>query len=148
MLVVFLVADRRFAVELERVQRVLRMVAVTPLPKAPDVILGVFDLHGELLPVASLRRRFRYSDRAVQSTDRLIVVKTQRRRIALAVDDVVGVQAIDYATISQADQLVPGLEYLHGIARLPEIVLLHDVDALLSLDEETRTTAALADLSR
>jgi len=49
-LVVFSLDDQRYAVALARVQRALRVVAITPLPKAPAIVLGIVDLGGVVIP--------------------------------------------------------------------------------------------------
>ena len=50
-LVVFRLDERRYALPLAVVERVVRAVDVTPLPKAPPMVLGVIDVHGRVLPV-------------------------------------------------------------------------------------------------
>lgn len=145
-LVVFRLEDQRFGVELGRVERVLPMVAVEPFPRAPEIVTGVFAFHGQLVPVMDIRRRFRLPARAPRAADQLLVVRTARRRVALPVDSVEAVLAIEAAEVTAADELVPGLDYVRGVARVPEhgIVFVHDLDAFLSLDEAARLAAALA----
>jgi purine-binding chemotaxis protein CheW len=50
-LVVSNLDDRRFAMPLSAVVRVERIVAITPLPKAPEIVLGVINMHGQVIPV-------------------------------------------------------------------------------------------------
>jgi len=50
-LVVFNLDDRRFAMPLSAVVRVERIVAITPLPRAPEIVLGVVNMHGQIIPV-------------------------------------------------------------------------------------------------
>ena len=53
-LVIFTLDAQLYALPLASVQRVLHMVEVTPLPNAPEVVLGVIDLHGNIIPVMSM----------------------------------------------------------------------------------------------
>jgi purine-binding chemotaxis protein CheW len=144
-LVVFLLDERAFAVELGAVERVLRMVAVTPVPRAPDVVLGVFDYQGQVLPVMNVRRRFGLPERAVAPSDQLLLLRTPRRRLAFAVDRVDPAIAVPAGALVAADEVVPGLEHVRGIVRLEErgLVLVHDIETFLSLDESQRLDAAL-----
>src|SRR5712675_257312 len=57
-LVVFALDAQHYALPLTGVQRVVRMVEVTPLPKAPEIVLGVIDVKGHIIPVMSIRNRF------------------------------------------------------------------------------------------
>ena len=64
-IVVFALDDRRIALPLAAVERVVRAVEVTPLPKAPAVVLGAVNVQGNLVPVFHLRRRFRMPEREI-----------------------------------------------------------------------------------
>lgn len=143
-LVVFLLDERRFALRLASVERVLSIVEITPLPKAPETVLGVVDVQGTIIPVFDTRRRFRLPVRDVELTDQLLLARTSRRRVALVVDDVSGL--IDHPTdaVITPEQILPGLEYVAGVVKLPEgLVLIHDLDSFLSLDEEAALDRAL-----
>lgn len=43
-LVVFTLEEQRYALDLSMVRRVFRSVEITPLPKAPDIVLGVISV--------------------------------------------------------------------------------------------------------
>lgn len=146
-LVVFLLDAQRFAVELRQVERVVRMVALAAVPGAPEVVLGVFDFRGELVPAMNVRRRLGLPERGVRPADQLLVLQSARRRVAFAVDAVEPAIAAEAAELVAAEKVVPGLEHLRGIVRLPGhgIVFVHDIDTFLSLDEERQLGAALTE---
>jgi len=56
-LVIFRLDNQDDALHLTAVERVLRMVAVSPLPMAPAIVLGVINFHGRVIPVLDLQRR-------------------------------------------------------------------------------------------
>jgi len=149
-LVIFRLDDQRYALELLRVERVLPRVALTPFPKAPALVDGVFDFQGELVPAINLRRRFRWPERAPRLEDQLLVVRTPRRRLALVIDAVENVISVSAAELTAPADIVPGLEFVRGVVRLPRegIVFVHDLDQLLSLEEEARLEAALDEAAR
>lgn len=144
-LVVFRLDANRYAVELARVERVVRRVALTPLPQAPEIVPGVLDVAGVLVPAVDVRRRFRLPSRLPAAEDQFLIVHTARRRLAMVVDEVLSVATVPAAQVTSPGSIVPGLEFLSGILQLPGsgIVLIHDVDAFLSLDDEARLAAAL-----
>ncbi|MES2692286.1 MAG: chemotaxis protein CheW [Verrucomicrobiota bacterium] len=145
-LVVFRLDDQRYAIGLTAVERVLRMVEISPFPKAPEIVSGAIDLHGELLPVLNIRRRFRLLERAPTVRDLLVIARTRRRRVALIVDEVEGVFETPASERVAADTVAPGLEYLRGVTRLEPhgLVFIHDLETFLSLDEEKALEAAEA----
>ena len=81
--------DRRlYALALDQVDTVLRMVAVTPVPEAPPWAMGVINLHGQVLPVVDLRQQFGQPAIEPRLSDRLLVVRTQGGTVAFKVDEV------------------------------------------------------------
>ena len=72
-LLVFALGDQRCALYLPVVDRVVRMVEITPLPKAPDIVLGVVNVHGEVIPVINVRKRFGLPQRDIALTVRRAV---------------------------------------------------------------------------
>ena len=90
-LVVFALDDQRYALHLSAVDRVVPMVRVTPLPKAPGYRHRRGQRPGTGYSVINMRRRFRLPEREAALTDRLIVAHTARRPVALTADAVAGV---------------------------------------------------------
>jgi purine-binding chemotaxis protein CheW len=75
---------------------------------------------------------------------RLIIARTAKRAVALPVDSVDGVVERPAREVMNPGKVVPGTQYLTGFTRLDgDILLIHDLDAFLSLEEENRLTDAL-----
>ena len=145
LLVVFVLEQQRYALALPQVERALPMAAVVTLPGAPPIVLGVLSLHGTPLPVVDLRRRLGLPPRAPRPEDHLLVVHTPRRTVALTVDEVQGVLEVPAERIPRSAAVVPGVGQVAGIVALPDgLLLVHDLEALLSLDEDQRLGEALA----
>jgi len=132
--VVFLLDGERYALPLSAVERILRAVEVTPLPKAPEIVLGTINVQGRILAVVSLRRRFCLPEREIQLGDQLIIARTAKRDVALMVDAVGGVAELSGQDVTATEAIVPGLECLEGVGKLADgMVLIHDLDQFLSL---------------
>jgi purine-binding chemotaxis protein CheW len=122
---------------LAAVERVERAVEITPLPKAPEIVLGVVNVRGRVVPVVDIRKRFELSQHPLDPRDHLILARTLRRPVALAVDQVAGVQSFEADRITPSGEILPGLEYVEGVARIAEgMILIHDLDRFLSLEED------------
>lgn len=143
-LVVALLDGRRCALRLPAVERVARAVEITPLPKAPEIVLGVINVGGRIVPVINVRKRFRLAEREAGLGDQLLIARTARRTVALPVDAVTGVLPCSAEMVTTKEAIVPGLEYLEGIAKLEDgMILIHDLDKFLSLEEENTLDRAL-----
>ena len=135
-LLVFRLEGRGYALSLAAVVRVVRAVEITELPKAPEIVLGVVNVGGAVVPVFDMRRRFRLPCREVQLTDQLIVAQTSRRTVVLLADCVMGLVEVPTEDIAMAPAIVPGIEQVQGIVKLPDgLVLIHDLESFLSLEE-------------
>lgn len=146
-LFVFGLEGHRYALHLEVVDKVAPAVHVTPLPKAPEIVTGVVNLHGEIVPVIDVRRRFALPPKPrLALSDRLIVARTRRRRVAVAADTVSGVLDCPDEDIVATGALLPDSDYIEGVARLRDgLILIHDLETFLSLDEEETLSQAIAD---
>ena len=145
--VVFSLDEQRYALHLSVVKTTVRAVEVTPLPKAPDIVLGVINVKGQIIPVVNVRQRFDLPEREMELSDRLIIAITSRRTVALLADAVMGVVELGAQQVVATEEVLPGVEYVEGVLKLPDgLVLIHDLDSFLSLDEESTLNAAMAEL--
>ncbi len=83
--VVFRLEEQRYALHLSQVERVVSMVAVSPLPQTPAVVVGVINYRGSVVPVLDLRPRFGFPHREVGLTDHLLLGRTSRLGAAASV---------------------------------------------------------------
>ena len=143
-LVIFALARQRYGLALSTVERVLQMVAVSPLPGCPDAILGVINVHGAILPVVDLRRRLGLPLADYGPEASLLLVRTPHRMVALPVDEVIGVVELPEECVVEPDRVASGVVHVSGIATLADgVLLIQDPDALLSVDEEQELTESL-----
>jgi purine-binding chemotaxis protein CheW len=143
-LVVFALDDQRYALALACVQRSIRVVAITLLPGAPAIVLGVIDLGGVVIPVIDVRSRFGHPPRDVRLSDHLLVATTRHRTVALLVDETTGVMEASPESLAPGGEILPGLELVAGAVKLEDgLVLIHDLERLLSLEEGTAIDRAL-----
>jgi purine-binding chemotaxis protein CheW len=146
-LVVFLIQDQRYGLHLSSVDRIVRSVEITPLPEAPSIVLGVINHHGRIVPVINIRKRFNLPKREVGLNDQLIIAHTSKRCIALVVDSATEVVSYLPDSIVAAEQILPGMEYIQGVAKFPDgLILIHDLEKFLSLDEEQSLEVALSQI--
>jgi purine-binding chemotaxis protein CheW len=136
-LVVFTLDKIRFALPLSSVERAIRIMEIVPLPKAPDIVMGVVNLHGKIIPVVNIRKRFRLPQRELNLNDHLIISNTRKRSLGILVDSVSGVLEFPEKKIVDSEKILSDIEYVEGVAKLEDgIILIHDIDKFLSLEEE------------
>lgn len=146
-LVVFNLSSQCYGLHLAAVQRVLRIAEITPLPKSPEIVLGIINVQGRIAPVFDLRRRFGLPHRPLDLRDQLIIAGTGRRMVALVADAVIGVVQRLQSEITTADRVLHNLQYVEGVTRFDDgLIMIHDLDTFLSPVEERTLGQAMASL--
>jgi purine-binding chemotaxis protein CheW len=134
---VFSLDERPYAVRLSQTVCVIHAVDYTALPQSPGSVLGVIDLHGQVVPLLDIRKRFGCIEREVRVEDRFIIARTSRRTVALAVDVVTGVVERPAGDVIAAESILPHMQQIEGVIQLEDgLVLIHDLDRFLSLEED------------
>lgn len=143
-IVVFRLGESRCALPLTAVDKVIRAVQVTPLPQAPEIVSGVINLAGKVIPVINVHRRFQLEERDLQLDDRFIIAHTSRRTVALVADSVSGYQELGDRQMIPVEESLSFAPFLRGVAKIEgDIIMIYDLDQFLSLDEETALDRAM-----
>lgn len=142
----FRLDDRRYGLPLKQVARAIRVVDITPLPQAPAVVLGVIDLHGELVPVLNIRLRLGLPQKTTALCDQFIIATALHQTVALLVDEVLGLighsltSAVGMTPFSNAGAPI------EGVIQLPDgLILIHDLDRFLTHGEADALHKALTE---
>ncbi|MGE5351832.1 MAG: chemotaxis protein CheW [Acidobacteriota bacterium] len=93
------------------VERVLNAVEITELPGHPEIMLGAINFHGEILPVADIRRKFSLQAKPVDPDDKMVILKTGERRFVVLVDRVLGSLEVPDEMIKDLNASWPELKY-------------------------------------
>jgi len=145
-ILLFTLGEPRYALNLSAVERVVQAVEIMPLPKAPPFVLGVINVQGEVIPVVDIRQCFGLPSHEINLNDQFILARTSQRRVALVVDSVSGIRAFKERELVAAEQVLPGAEFIHGVAKLDgALVLICDLDQILAFGEAQILEGALVD---
>ncbi|MFN2566905.1 MAG: chemotaxis protein CheW [Gemmatimonadaceae bacterium] len=149
-IVIFRLGPDLFAAGVQSVERVLRYQRARPLPDVPQWVDGVIEYRSHVIPQLDLRRRFELPEAPAGPTTRVLVLNAGGGWVAVVVDAVLEVASYDPSQLSPPPALFRGLagEYLKGLVRHGDrLIVLLDVDRLLSATERLRLEAATADVS-
>lgn len=143
-MLIFTLDDQRYALRLDAVERVVRAAAITAIPKAPEIVLGILDLQGRVIPVINLRKRFRLPEREIRCEDQFVIARTRTRSLALVVDSSESVMEQTDRGVIPPDDILTGMGFLEGVTRTEAgLVLIHDLETLLFPPEEELLARAL-----
>jgi purine-binding chemotaxis protein CheW len=137
----FTLAGQDYALPLEAVAEVMTVPrAIAAMPHTEDVLLGVFELRGAILPAVSLRALLGLAERRVQGDERIVVVRIGGHRLALLVDKVSVILRASRDVVGPAPSLFNrGLQ--PGEARIDSVLRLPDGKGLVSILSPERVLA-------
>jgi len=140
----FSIEHIRCGIPLEDTVSMIRMVQITPLPSAKKGHIGTINLHGEILPVYSIRELFGFENRYPLPTDDLIIVKKGLENVAIWVDETYIIQeenllADGQFTSEHLQTMIPGIRIIRT-----DLILFFDL--IEFLDFGTQSTTKLSDI--
>ena len=143
-ILIFTLDELAYALLLPAVVRVIHAMEIRPLPKAPEIISGIINVKGQIIPVADIRKRFGLVTREIDPDDRIIIADTGKRKVALFADTVTGIKVLETGQLVNSKETLPYAGYIRGVAKVDnELILIYDLEQFLSLDEEMVLEQAL-----
>ena len=127
--------DIRLGIPLHYIDRVIRAVAVKPIPNSPQIIHGLIDFYGTVIPVLNLRNRFAIRELAISPDQIFVLITTKIRKLALVADLAEGIITMEDGDIIPASRLDARIEAT-GIYRTKDgVVIIYDPEQFLSGDD-------------
>lgn len=125
------------AVDVLRVQEILWMHEMTPVPLAPGYVRGLINLRGQIVTVIDLGKRLMDRTIEISAESMNLVVKADDNIACLLVDEIGDVLDVDDTAM---EPVLPTLktinrEYVRGIHKLEnEILIVLEADRLIDPD--------------
>lgn len=136
--VTFKLESEVYGINVMQVQEVLRYSEIAPVPGAPDYVLGIINLRGNVVTVIDTRSRFGLESCEVTDNTRVVVIESEKQVIGILVDSVAEVVYLKASEIDDAPNVgnEETTQFIQGVSnRDGELLILVDLDKLLSDDE-------------
>jgi purine-binding chemotaxis protein CheW len=143
--VTFYVDQEKYAIDVMRVQEVIRVSELSPVPGAPDYVMGIINLRGEVAAIIDMRKRLGLPQCGITEQARIIIVDFQGRIVGFLVDSVADVTNLVSTEIDTAPNVgeKESARYISGIYNQDgRLLILIDVEKMLT-DEEWNEIDAL-----
>lgn len=141
----FFLGREEYALGILKVQEIIGLMPISPVPRMPGYIRGVLNLRGKIVPVMELRSRFGLPSSEDTKETCIIVVQQHDYRMGVLVDRVSEVTDIGQAQIEEVPTfgIAGKSQYLAGIAKKGDSVkMIVDVHRVLfDVPEEVLDTA-------
>jgi purine-binding chemotaxis protein CheW len=130
--------DEVYGVNVMQVQEVLRLTEIAPVPGAPDYVIGIINLRGNVVTVIDTRSRFNLPPTENDDNSRIIIIEVNGNVIGMLVDRVAEVVYTHQSEIDTAPNVGKddSSRFIQGVcSREDQLLILIDVNKLLSEEE-------------
>ncbi|HWJ02830.1 MAG TPA: chemotaxis protein CheW [Verrucomicrobiae bacterium] len=137
-LVTFKLGREEFGIDIMKVQEIIKIPAITLVPRAPQYIKGVINLRGNVIPVIDLKNRFGMSQPDVEGDARIIVIQVQNKTMGILVDQVTEVLRLAEEAVEPPPPVAVGIDsgYIRGVGKVNErLVVLLEVDKIIDKEQ-------------
>ena len=136
--VTFKLENEIYGINVMQVQEVLRYTEIAPVPGAPNYVIGIINLRGNVVTVIDTRVRFGLIPSEVSENSRIVIIEAEKQVIGILVD---GVAEVVYLRSSDID-MAPNVgtdesaKFIQGVSnRDGELLILVDLNKFLNDDE-------------
>ena len=143
--VTFRLEDETYGINVMQVQEVLRVTEIAPVPGAPDYVLGIINLRGNVVTVVDTRSRLGLGAKEMDESTRIVIIEADKLVVGILVDAVAEVVDLRASEIESAPSVGndESSKYIQGVAsREGELLILVDLNKLLN-DEEWAELSSL-----
>lgn len=136
--VTFRLADETYGINVMQIQEVLRYTEIAPVPGAPDYVLGIINLRGNVVTVIDTRTRFGLPSADVTDHSRIVVLEIAGQVIGILVDSVAEVVYIKNSEMESAPNVGndESARFIQGVCnKNGELIILVEFEKMLSEDE-------------
>jgi len=130
--IVFQLLDMEYAISVDIVQSIEKVLSITRVPKTPAYVKGVINLRGIVTPIVDLRERFGLTSKEMDDSTRIIIVTLDEYEVGLIVDAANDVLDIPVNAIEPQPEVVGSIEsdFISGVAKVEKHLLV-----MLNLDK-------------
>lgn len=130
--IVFQLMDKEYAISVDVVQGIEKMLSISRVPKTPSYVKGVLNLRGAVTPIVDLRERFGLEVKEMDDSTRIIIVTLEDYDVGLIVDAANDVLDIPVESIESQPEVVGSIEvdFISGVAKVEKRLLV-----MLNLDK-------------
>ncbi|HHH47584.1 MAG TPA: chemotaxis protein CheW [Gammaproteobacteria bacterium] len=136
--VTFRLENEKYGINVMQVQEVLRVSEIAPVPGAPDYVLGIINLRGNVVTVIDTRKRFGLTPKEMDDATRIVIIESDEQVVGILVDSVAEVVDLRVSEMEAAPNVgtEESAKFIQGVASHDdELLILVDLNRLLT-DEE------------
>ena len=141
--VTYKLGEETYGINVMQVQEVLRHTEIAPVPGAPDYVLGIINLRGNVVTVIDTRSRFGLPSSDISDNTRIVIIESDDQVVGILVDSVAEVVYLRSSEVDSAPNVgtEESAKFIQGVSnRDGQLLILVDLNKLLNDEEWTEIT--------
>jgi len=136
--VTFQLENETYGINVMQVQEILRYSEIAAVPGAPDYVVGIINLRGNVVTVIDTRCRFGLMPAEITDNSRIVIIEADKQVIGILVDSVAEVVYLKKSEMEAAPHVgtEESSQFIQGVTNRDDgLLILVDLNKLLSDDE-------------
>lgn len=137
-LATFYVGEALCGMNILKVQEINKLMKMTKVPQAPEYVLGILNLRGQIVTIIDLGKKLGLGETDVSLDPRNIIVNSSGSYIGLLVKRISDVVEADMEKLETAPANMSGIqgEFFTGVYKTDKTLIgILDIDKVLSLED-------------
>lgn len=134
----FWLAGEYYCIDLKSAKEVIKIPQITRIPTAPQFIMGVINLRGEVVPIVDIRYFFGLKEAEITNASRLVITDFKKTPVGVLIDRINEPIDVEIPSIQPPLATLRGklAEYVLGQVQIEqEIMGILDLEKILDCDE-------------
>lgn len=136
-LATFFVGDALCGMDILKVQEINKLIEMTRVPKAPEYVLGILNLRGEIVTIIDLGKKLALKSTDLNDKTRNVIVNSNEEHIGLMVEQIGDVVQAEWGKIEKPPANIGGVQgrFFTGVYKTEDrLIGILDVDKVLEDD--------------
>ena len=133
-LATFFVGDALCGMDILKVQEINKLIEMTRVPQAPEYVLGILNLRGEIVTIIDLGKKLGLKSTELSNKTRNIIVNSNEEHIGLMVEQISDVFQAEWENVEAPPANIGGVQgkYFTGVFKTKDrLIGILDVEKVL-----------------
>lgn len=137
-IIVFKIERENWALEVLKVQEIIRIVEVTSIPNVPVFLEGIINLRGKIVPVVNLRKIMNLPAGELDINAKIIIVEEKDLYTGFIIDAIEDIIEIETGEVESAGPVSSAKDFIKEIIKIEgKLIFLLNINKVLELGEKS-----------
>lgn len=129
--VVFKIDNKKYCIDINKINGINELLEIIELPNTPSYIEGIMNLRGDIIPIINLHNKLGFCSKEPDDKSRIINVKISDMIIGFLVDEVLQVIDISNSDMSPTPKIIGNdKKYISAISKVN-----NEISVILEMEE-------------